>query len=134
MTRENAWTKCDKKKINQVMEFCEEYRKFLSECKTERECTDRAVEMAKENGYVDLMDVIAKNKTLKPGDKVYASNMGKAIVLFNIGTKPIEQGMKILGAHIRFMRTRSSFLWTPIITAESRNTSGLRFLLRSTAL
>lgn len=100
MTRENAWTKCDKKKIAQVMDFAEEYRKFLSECKTERECTERAVEMAKENGYIDLMDVIAKNKTLKPGDKVYASNMGKAIVLFNIGTKPIEQGMKILGAHI----------------------------------
>ncbi|MCM1308201.1 MAG: aminopeptidase [Butyrivibrio sp.] len=100
MTRENAWTKCDKKKINQVMEFCEEYRRFLSECKTERECTERAVEMAEKNGYENLMDVIVKNKTLKPGDKVYASNMGKAIVLFNIGTKPIEQGMKILGAHI----------------------------------
>ncbi len=100
MTRENAWTKCDKKKIAQVMDFAEEYRRFLSECKTERECTKRAVEMAEENGYLDLMDVIAKNKTLKPGDKVYASNMGKAIVLFNIGTKPIEQGMKILGAHI----------------------------------
>ena len=38
MVRENAWTGCDKKKINKVMEFCEGYRQFISSCKTEREC------------------------------------------------------------------------------------------------
>ncbi len=100
MVRENAWTKCDKKKINKVMEFCEEYRQFISQCKTERECAERSIELAKERGYVDLYDVIRKKQTLKAGDKVYASNMGKALVLFNIGTEPIENGMKILGAHI----------------------------------
>ncbi len=100
MVRENAWTKCDKKKINKVMEFCEEYRQFISECKTERECTAKSIEIAKRYGYVDLQEIIKKNSTLKAGDKVYASNMGKALVLFNIGTEPIEKGMKILGAHI----------------------------------
>ncbi len=100
MTRENAWTKCDDTKMKEVMAFCEDYRKFISECKTERECTDRSIEIAKENGYVDLREVISSKKTLKPGDKVYAVNMGKALVLFNIGKEPIENGMKILGAHI----------------------------------
>jgi aspartyl aminopeptidase len=37
---------------------------------------------------------------LQPGDKVYASNMGKQLVAFQIGRKPLEEGMNILGAHI----------------------------------
>ncbi|MGN0380018.1 MAG: aminopeptidase [Butyrivibrio sp.] len=100
MKRGNAWTGCDKKKIAQVMDFCEDYRKFISECKTERECCARSIEMAKAAGYTDLRDVIKEGRKLKAGDKVYADNMGKALVLFNVGTKPVEQGMKILGAHI----------------------------------
>lgn len=100
MRRENAWTKCDADKMNRVMEFCEDYRLFLSECKTERECTDRSIQIAKEYGYEDINDIISAGKTLQAGDKVYAVNKGKAIVMFNIGKKGIEEGMRILGAHI----------------------------------
>ena len=56
--------------------------------------------MAEEHGYRNLKEIIAAKETIKSGDKVYADNMGKAIVLFNIGKKPIEDGLKILGAHI----------------------------------
>ena len=100
MKRENAWTKCDDKKMTEVMNFCEDYRKFISQCKTERECCQKSIEMAENAGYVNLRDVIKEGGKLRPGDKVYADNMGKAIVLFNIGMEPIENGMKILGAHI----------------------------------
>ncbi|MBP5152741.1 MAG: aminopeptidase, partial [Lachnospiraceae bacterium] len=37
---------------------------------------------------------------LKKGDKIYAVNMNKAIMLFNIGETPLKEGMNILGAHI----------------------------------
>ena len=70
MKRDNAWTKCDADKINRVMDFCEDYRKFLSDCKTERECADRSIEIAKEYGYEDINDIIASGRTLKAGDKV----------------------------------------------------------------
>ena len=100
MKRVNAWTTCDSVKKTKVMEFCEGYRKFLSDCKTERECTVRSIEIAKEYGYENLEDIIRDGRTLKAGDKVYATNMGKYIVLFNIGKENIEKGMKILGAHI----------------------------------
>lgn len=56
--------------------------------------------MAEEHGYRNLKEIIAAKETIKSGDKVYADNMGKAIILFNIGKKPIEDGLKILGAHI----------------------------------
>ncbi len=100
MEREIAWKKYNDDTKKKVFEFADDYKKFISECKTERECTKRAVEIAKGAGYEDLKEVIASGKTLKAGSKVYAVNMNKAIVLFNIGEEPIENGMNILGAHI----------------------------------
>lgn len=100
MERENAWKSCNKQTVKEIFGFCEGYKKFISECKTERECTRRSIQMAEEHGYRNLKEIIAAKETIKSGDKVYADNMGKAIVLFNIGKKPIEEGIKILGAHI----------------------------------
>lgn len=100
MERENAWKSCNKQTVKEIFGFCEGYKKFISECKTERECTGRSIQMAEEHGYRNLKEIIAAKETIKSGDKVYADNMGKAIVLFNIGKKPIEDGLKILGAHI----------------------------------
>ncbi|MBU5487851.1 aminopeptidase [Clostridium sp. MSJ-8] len=96
----NAWEKYDEASIKDVFDFSEGYRKFISDCKTERECVRESIRLAEAKGYVNLQDII-KNKTpLKPGDKVYADNMGKAIALFLIGTEDISNGLKILGAHI----------------------------------
>ncbi len=96
----NAWLKYSEKDKKAVFAFAEEYRKFISDCKTERECVDEVLRLAKAEGYVDLKDAIAKNTTLKAGDKVYVNHMGKAVALFLIGEEPLEKGMKLLGAHI----------------------------------
>ena len=101
MERKNAWEKyredADKKK---VFDFAEGYRQFISNNKTERECTTFFVERLDAAGYVNLDDVIANNKSLKAGDKVYAVNKKKTIACFVIGKQPISAGMQILGAHI----------------------------------
>lgn len=73
-----------------------DYKNFLNNGKTERECVQQILGMARKAGYKD----IAKCKTLKPGDKVIITKMDKAIALFEIGTEALENGMNILGAHI----------------------------------
>lgn len=100
MERVNAWEKYSKEDLEKVFKFAEDYRRFLSECKTERECVRYAVAAAEEAGYKNLEDVVKKGKKLKAGDRVYSVNMGKAVIFFNIGREPIENGMNILGAHI----------------------------------
>ncbi|MCR5453037.1 MAG: aminopeptidase, partial [Lachnospiraceae bacterium] len=101
MEQKNAWEKYPEgDKRQKVMDFAESYRQFLSTCKTERECTSFFIEEAKKDGFTDLKDIIEKGGSLKAGDKVYLSNMGKAIALFVIGSEPLEKGMSILGAHI----------------------------------
>lgn len=96
----NAWLKYTKAEKKAVFDFAEGYRKFISDCKTERECTEEILRMARAEGYIDLKEAIAEGKKLSAGDKVFVNYMGKAVALFLLGTKPLEDGMKILGAHI----------------------------------
>ena len=99
-SKKNAWVKYDDEKVKEIFSFSDKYKSFISTCKTERECVTESIKMAEAHGYRNLEDVIRNQETLKPGDKVYANNMGKTIALFLIGKEPLEKGMKILGAHI----------------------------------
>ena len=100
MERENAWKKYSLEEEKKMFAFGEEYRKFISKCKTERECVDEIVKLAKAAGFADMEQVIASGRKLKAGDRVYAVNKGKGMALFIIGRENMEQGMHILGAHI----------------------------------
>ncbi len=95
-----GWEVYSDKELKELEALNAGYREFLDLGKTERECVTETVKQAKAAGYVDLKDVISAGKKLKAGDKVYAVCMNKAIVMVNIGTKPLETGMNILGAHI----------------------------------
>ncbi len=100
MERENAWKAYTKKELKELNQLNKEYRRFLDEGKTERECVALAVRMAEEAGYENLADLVAAGKKIKAGDKVYSVGMKKMISLFQIGRRPLEDGMAILGAHI----------------------------------
>lgn len=100
MDRKNAWDKYPQEKRGQLLEFSDNYRQFISECKTERECTAKFKHLAQNAGFVNLEEVIASGQSLKPGDKVYAVNMEKGMAMYVIGKQPLAQGMNILGAHI----------------------------------
>ncbi len=100
MERKNAWTKYEGEDRKEIFTFAEGYKSFISKCKTERECTSEFIRQVREHGYESLEEVIASGRTLKPGDKVYAENMGKTLALYHIGEEPMEKGMNILGAHI----------------------------------
>lgn len=95
-----VWNQYSEEEKQALEKLCTGYREFLSTCKTERESVKEAVRQAREAGYRDLKEVIASGHKLEAGDKVYAVNMKKSIVLFQVGEAPIAYGMNILGAHI----------------------------------
>lgn len=100
MEREVAWDFYSEKEREDVFAFAENYRRFLSDCKTERECIADFIGRAKEAGFADMQQVIAEGRTLQAGDKVFANNHGKSMAMFIIGSKGMEAGMNILGAHV----------------------------------
>lgn len=100
MKRENCWKIYDENQLKELEEINSKYRNMLDSGKTERECVELTINLAKKSGYKDLKEIIKNNDNIKTGDKVYAVCMNKAIVLYQIGEENIENGMNILGAHI----------------------------------
>ncbi len=100
MERPNAWNTYTDEQLSELSAVCEDYRVFISQNKTEREATASAVELAKAAGYIDLEEAISAGTQLKAGDKVYAVNRGKSLLLAHLGTSPLAGGVNILGAHV----------------------------------
>lgn len=100
MYSKNIYEHCSDEKLSSIQNFNEDYKAFLSYGKTERLCVKQATKLAQEKGFILLDDIINQHKEIKAGDKIYAINKNKNIVLFKIGTKPVVDGLRILGAHI----------------------------------
>ena len=100
MDRKNVWSSYTQEELSKLEEVNNLYKSCLDAGKTERECVSITVEMAKEKGYRDLKEIVKAGEPVKAGDKIYAVCMDKTIVLFHIGSEPLENGMNLLGAHI----------------------------------
>lgn len=100
MERNNMWKQYSEVQINELEKVNSRYRECLDAGKTERECVKLSISMAEKHGYKNLEDCVAEGTKLNPGDKVYVNNMGKSLVLFQVGKRPLVEGMNILGAHI----------------------------------
>ncbi|MBQ7919767.1 MAG: aminopeptidase [Lachnospiraceae bacterium] len=100
MEKKNLWENYSKKQLKELEALNADYRKFLDEGKTERECIDVIVNTIEAAGYRELEGIIKAGETLKAGDKVYSVWMNKSIAMYHIGEQPMSAGMNILGAHI----------------------------------
>lgn len=100
MERPNAWKNYTPAQLEELERLATDYRAFISQNKTERLCCRSAVQLAEAAGYVNLADAIAAGRKVAAGDKVYAVNHGKSLLLANIGEEPLVHGFNILGAHI----------------------------------
>lgn len=100
MERKNCWNEYSEKRLEKMERYAKEYMHFLNHAKTERECCDSVVNMVEKEGFKDLAKLIKKQEKLKPGDNVYATWQNKAVILFRIGSEPMEHGMNMVVSHI----------------------------------
>ena len=77
-------------------EFCEGYKSYLDNAKTEREAVKEAIRLAEEAGFVPF----TYGMEVKPGMKLYRSNRGKSLLLAVVGKKSLAEGSNIAAAHI----------------------------------
>ncbi len=82
--------------INKSDSYCDGYKKFLDNAKTEREAVITAIKLAEEKGFCEF----DSTKKYTAGDKVYINNRGKALILAVIGSESVENGINISAAHI----------------------------------
>ncbi len=94
--KENAWDNITEEEKNKIFKYSEEYIKFISDNKTERECVKSIKNLLDSQGFTEI-DALEE---LKPGDKVYYINREKSIYAAVIGEENPEKGFNIIGAHI----------------------------------
>lgn len=95
--RTNVYETADEKTMKAIFDYAEGYKKFLGECKTEREACAYIVKEAEKKGYKQF-DFSEK---VKKGDKLYYNNRGKAVFIIKIGTGDVKKdGIRIVGSHI----------------------------------
>ena len=100
MDNKCVWNKYNATQLKELESFTSDYINFISECKTERECVEKIVNDIEKEGYIDINNAIKEGKKLKAGDKVYSVKMNKSIIMMNVGSEKLEDGVNILGAHI----------------------------------
>ncbi|MFH1187637.1 MAG: aminopeptidase [bacterium] len=104
--KKSAWEIWDEKNVKNAFEFCEGYKEFLDKAKTEREAVRAGIEMAGKAGFRNIEEFktpqppFKKGGKLKMGDKVYAVNRGKNLILAVIGKKILEDGARIVMSHV----------------------------------
>ncbi|MBP5211403.1 MAG: aminopeptidase, partial [Pyramidobacter sp.] len=84
---------------SEVMAFAEEYKQFISRCKTERETAAETARIACEAGFRDLDGMLSRSEALKAGDRVFVTRQGKAAAFFVIGSRPLTDGLRLICAH-----------------------------------
>lgn len=100
METQSAWKSIDEAESLKMEALVQDYIAFISENKTERECVTSAIALAEAAGYQPLSEAVKQQRTLAPGDKVWADAFGKALILVQVGSDPLLDGVRILGAHI----------------------------------
>lgn len=98
--QQNVWEKASEEDIKAAFEYCEAYRNFLNSVKTEREFAVYAEKTAKENGFISLDELMKANRKLTPGMKIYNINRKKSAVIAVIGSRPMDEGVNIIGSHL----------------------------------
>lgn len=95
--KENGVDALSEDTVKAAGDFCEGYKKFLFNCKTEREVAEWAVKKAEAAGFKPFDPF---GEPLKAGEKVYILNRNKSIILCVKGKKSINEGVRISAAHI----------------------------------
>ncbi len=94
--KKNAYLVMDDKEIDEVYDFCEGYKDFLTKAKIEREFVTETIARARKMGFSEF----DKNRSYAPGDKFYVLNRGKAVILAVMGSRPLDDGIRLTAAHI----------------------------------
>ncbi|MCF7857810.1 MAG: aminopeptidase [Candidatus Cloacimonetes bacterium] len=92
-TRTNFWKEAPGKEQKAALDISEEYKKFLNECKTERETIDYYIKKLEKEGFNDI-------NTGKKTKKVFRVARSKNAALAIIGKKPISEGVNLIVSHI----------------------------------
>lgn len=100
MAEKISWLNLSNDALEEITSYNEEYKDFLTKAKTERLAVKEIIRIAEANGFKDMDELVKKGKKIKKGDKLYLNNKEKSVLMFVMGKHKLEDGLRIVGAHI----------------------------------
>ena len=94
--KKNGYDSMDAAAREAMEAYCEGYKAYLNDSRTEREAVANAIRLAEREGFVEYR----AGMELKAGDKVWFNNRGKALMLAVAGKKPLSEGVVVAAAHV----------------------------------
>ncbi|MCL2634626.1 MAG: aminopeptidase [Oscillospiraceae bacterium] len=94
--KQNVHKTLTNEEITAADNFCEGYKAFLDNGKTERLACNAAITIAEKAGFKEFV----QGKKYKAGSKIYVNNRGKSLILAIIGKESVANGVNIIASHI----------------------------------
>ena len=94
--KQSVYEKAGEQITEAAYAFAEPYKAYLDAAKTEREAVAVSIKMAEARGFLPYK----LGDALTVGGKYYYNNRDKSLYLFVVGSRPIEEGVRIAAAHI----------------------------------
>jgi len=91
-----AWSSLNDSQRRDVMSFADDYMDFMSRAKTELSFVSEAVRIVRAEGFREL----TPDSNLRPGARFYDVNRDRTITLIVIGSEPMTEGFRVVGAHV----------------------------------
>jgi aspartyl aminopeptidase len=92
----SSWLNLSAKQLKAVEQYADEYKDYIYKAPTELTFVTETIKRVEKQGFKRLKE----SSNLKPGARFYDVNRDRSIALIVIGKKPLEQGTRIVGAHI----------------------------------
>jgi len=92
----SSWLSLSKKELKAVEQYADNYKDYIYKAPTELTFVAETIKRVEKQGFKKL----SEKSNLKPGARFYDVNRDRTISLIVIGKKALEQGTRIVGAHI----------------------------------
>ncbi|MDP5055199.1 MAG: aminopeptidase 1, partial [Congregibacter sp.] len=93
---QSGWQLISEQERSAVFAFAEDYKDFMSRAKTELSFVSEAVRLAQNAGFKPM----PASGSLPAGGRYYDVNRGRTVTLFVVGTEPMVDGFRVVGAHV----------------------------------
>ena len=93
LTPKLVWDQADQTMRSAIFAYCDRYKSFLDDAKTEREAVNEIQRQVQALGWVDLTQKSS-------GSRGFYNYRGKSIVLVVPGRRPMSAGLRLVGSHI----------------------------------
>jgi aspartyl aminopeptidase len=91
---ESAWDGVSAASSQKIVTYVEQYKQFLSQAKTERECVQTMERQLRQQGFQTL----SSKTVLKKGDRIFKTIKGRALLAAVIGDA--QKTWRFVGAHV----------------------------------